>query len=67
LKIFFSDGRSQLLRRFAAVQFKGTQTEWYRLDRDFKTDGPQCIDHIEVTARSVTTIWPDASLQVDVK
>lgn len=67
VKLTFTGGRTQVLKRFSALLFRGTGTEWFRVDRSPRDDGTACIEQIEITARSVGSSTPEAKLQVEVK
>jgi hypothetical protein len=67
VRIIFTSGRTQLLNRFSLLMFHGTGTEWLQVDRSQRDSSVQCIDKIEVNARSVGTSGPSAKLQVEVK
>ena len=67
VKLTFVGGRTQLLNRFSSLLFKGTFTGWQAVDRSLRDGRAQCIEKLEVTARSVGSTLPEARLQVEVK
>jgi hypothetical protein len=64
---FVGGGLTQSLTRLGPLLFRGTTTEWFRMEGGPRDGSIPCIDKIEVYGRSVGTSWPDAKVQVEVK
>ena len=67
VRLSFVGGRTQLLKRFSALNFRGTATDWFALDRSLRDGSALCIEKIEVTARAVGREPPAAHLQVEAR
>ncbi len=64
---FVGGGRIQSLTRLGPLLYRGTTTEWFRMEGGPRDGSIPCIDKIEISARSVGSNGPDARLQVEVK
>jgi len=64
---FVGGGLTQSLTRLGSLLFRGTSTEWFRMEGGPRDGSIPCIDKIEIHGRSVNSVWPDAKVQVEVK